>query len=514
MPATTISAGARRAARRTRLTRAGLVLGLAGTLALGTVLPGQAASDAAPAAPPAPAPGHPAGPASVADLAEGLLDAVVNISTSQKVEAPSQVPIPKLPEGSPFQDFFDQFMDRQGKGAERPQRVQSLGSGFVIDPSGIVVTNNHVIDGADEITVNFSDGSKLKAELVGRDKKTDLAVLKVKPEKPLKAVELGDSNKIRVGDWVMAIGNPFGLGGTVTLGIVSARNRNINAGPYDDFIQTDTAINRGNSGGPLFDMYGKVIGINTAIISPSGGSIGIGFAIPASTASHVIAQLRDFGETRRGWLGVRIQEVNDDIAEGLGLKSAKGALVAGVTPDGPAAKAGIEPGDVVLKFDGHDVPKMSDLPRMVADTTVGKKVDVVIVRKGKEQTIQVELQRLDEKAEASEEQAAGDKAPKAAATEVAGLKLSAITPDLKAKYKIADSVKGVLVTDVDPASNAAEKRVQPGDVIVEVAQEPVSSPADVAERIAKAKKDGRKTVLLLLANPAGDLRFTAIRVGE
>ncbi|WP_334175157.1 DegQ family serine endoprotease [Pseudoxanthobacter sp.] len=505
------SAGALRAAR---LKQAGAVLGLAGALALAGALPGRAETAATPAVP-VPAPGHPAGPASVADLAEGLLDAVVNISTSQKVEAPSQVPVPKLPEGSPFQDFFDQFMDRQGKGADRPQRVQSLGSGFVIDPAGIVVTNNHVIDGADEITVNFSDGTKLKAEVVGRDKKTDLAVLKVKPEKPLKAVDLGDSNKIRVGDWVMAIGNPFGLGGTVTLGIVSARNRNINAGPYDDFIQTDTAINRGNSGGPLFDMYGKVIGINTAIISPSGGSIGIGFAIPASTASHVITQLREFGETRRGWLGVRIQEVSDDIAEGLGLKSAKGALVAGVTADGPAAKAGIEPGDVILTFDGQPVPKMSDLPRMVADTGIGKKVDVVIVRKGKEQTLQVELQRLDEKAEPGDEAGdAGDKAPKAAATEVAGLKLSAITAELKAKFKIADSVKGVLVTDVDPASNAAEKRVQAGDVIVEVAQEPVTSPQDVAERIAKAKKDGRKTVLLLLANPSGDLRFTAIRISE
>nr|WP_246161532.1 DegQ family serine endoprotease [Segnochrobactrum spirostomi] len=459
------------------------------------------------------------GPASVADLAEKLLDSVVNISTSQKVEVPNQVPMPKLPEGSPFQDFFDQFLDKQGRGngggdrEERPQRVQSLGSGFVIDSSGIIVTNNHVIEDADEITVNFPNGTKLKAELLGTDKKTDIAVLKVKPTKPLKAVEFGDSNKARVGDWVMAIGNPFGLGGTVTLGIVSARNRNINAGPYDDFIQTDAAINRGNSGGPLFDMTGRVIGINTAIISPSGGSIGIGFSIPSSTAVHVINQLRQYGETRRGWLGVRIQEVTDDIAESLGMTDPKGALVAGVTEGGPAAKAGIQPGDVIISFDGRDVPKMSDLPRMVADTDIGKAVDVVVLRKGKQDTIQVTLQRLDEKAEAA---ANADDQPtdqaKPATDKVAGLTLSELSPDLKTKYKIADSVKGVVVTDVDPASNAAEKRIQAGDVIVEVAQEAVTSPKDVVAKFDKAKKDGRKTVLLLLANAAGDLRFTAVRI--
>ena len=496
---TGVRPGRRPAGRR--LAAAGAACGLAAALAFGAVgLPGPAVA---------------AGPASVADLAEGLLDAVVNVSTSQKVEAPSQVPIPKLPEGSPFQDFFDQFMDRQGKGSDRPQRVQSLGSGFVIDPSGIIVTNNHVIEGADEITVNFSDGSKLKAEVLGRDKKTDLAVLKVKPTKPLKAVELGDSNKIRVGDWVMAIGNPFGLGGTVTLGIVSARNRNINAGPYDDFIQTDAAINRGNSGGPLFDMDGKVIGINTAIISPSGGSIGIGFAIPSSTATHVINQLRQFGETRRGWIGVRIQEVTDDIAEGLGLPSAKGALVAGVTDNGPAAKGGIEPGDVIITFDGRPVPKMSDLPRMVADTEVGKAVDVVVIRKGKEETLKITLERLDEKAEAAADQEdGGTDTVKPVTDQVAGLTLSAITPELKGKFKLGDSVKGVLVTEVDPASNAAEKRIQPGDVIVEVAQEQVTSPADVVAKYDKAKKDGRKTVLLLLSNASGDLRFTAIRTDD
>ncbi|MEP2436676.1 MAG: trypsin-like peptidase domain-containing protein, partial [Roseibium sp.] len=256
------------------------------------------------------------GPVSVADLAESLGDAVVNISTSQTVQAQRSVPMPQVPDGSPFQEFFEEFFNKQNKGEDRARRVQSLGSGFVIDgTAGIIITNNHVIEGADEITANFNDGTKLKAELIGTDEKTDIAVLKVTPETPLKDVSFGDSDAIRVGDWVMAIGNPFGLGGTVTVGIVSAQNRDINSGPYDNFIQTDASINRGNSGGPLFDMDGNVIGINTAIISPSGGSIGIGFAIPAKTATRVIAQLREFGETRRGWLGVRIQEVTDEIAE-------------------------------------------------------------------------------------------------------------------------------------------------------------------------------------------------------
>lgn len=452
------------------------------------------------------------GPDSVADLAEGLLDAVVNISTSQKIEAKRQVPMPKAPEGSPFEEFFDDFFNRQGPQDDEPRRVQSLGSGFVVDASGIIVTNNHVIEGADEITANFPDGTKLVAELVGSDKKTDIAVLRVKPAKPLTAVPFGDSNKIRVGDWVMAIGNPFGLGGTVTLGIVSARNRNINAGPYDDFIQTDAAINRGNSGGPLFDMDGEVIGINTAIISPSGGSIGIGFAIPSNIAVQVIAQLREFGETRRGWLGVRIQEVTADLAEGLGLDAAKGALVAGVTEDGPAAKAGIEPGDVVVSFDGKPVPEMDDLPRMVADTMIGKEVEVGVVRKGKPVTLKVVLGRLEESEVASGSAPDNFVPAPAVETAIVGMKLAALTPELKERFKLADSVKGVVVTEVAPDSPAGEKRVQAGDVIAEVAQEVVDTPAKVVERIEALKKDGRKTALLLLANPSGELRFVAVRI--
>ncbi|MFK7901473.1 MAG: Do family serine endopeptidase, partial [Nitratireductor sp.] len=337
------------------------------------------------------------GPVSVADLAEKLLGSVVNISTSQKVKQkrPSQ-PVPRVPDGSPFQEFFDDlFPDGQKRPGQNPDRkVQSLGSGFVISADGLIVTNNHVIEGADEITANFADGTKLIAELVGTDPKTDLAVLRVKSDKDLEFVPLGDSDKSRIGDWVLAIGNPFGLGGSVSMGIVSAIGRDIQSGPYDNFIQTDAAINRGNSGGPLFNMNGEVIGINTAIISPSGGSIGIGFSVPTSLAKQVISQLSEFGETRRGWLGVQIQTVTDEIAETLGLEKASGALVGDVFKGGPAAAGGIVSGDVVLKFDGKEVAEMRDLPRIVADTSVDEEVDVVVFRAGKEQTIQIKVGRL------------------------------------------------------------------------------------------------------------------------
>ncbi|WP_346911304.1 DegQ family serine endoprotease [uncultured Roseibium sp.] len=458
------------------------------------------------------------GPASVADLAEGLADAVVNISTSQTVKGQRSVPLPKVPEGSPFQEFFEEFFNRQNREEDRPRKVQSLGSGFVIDgKEGIIVTNNHVIEGADEITANFNDGTKLKAELIGTDEKTDLAVLKVTPEKPLTDVNLGDSDKIRVGDWVMAIGNPFGLGGTVTVGIVSARNRDINSGPYDNFIQTDASINRGNSGGPLFNMDGEVIGINTAIISPSGGSIGIGFAIPAKTAKRVIAQLREFGETRRGWLGVRIQEVTDEIAESLNMAEAMGALVAGVTEGGPAEKAEIEPGDVILEFDGNPVEHMRELPRMVAETPIGKSVDVVVLRRGEKVTLQVDLGRLEEAS--AEEDKTGDQdtdkpADKPAETEVLGMILSELDDAGREEFKIEKDVEGVLVKQVAPGSSAEEKRVQAGDVIKEVAQEPVSTPGDVIDQVKKLKEDGRRSALLLLSNPNGELRFVPVRIDD
>jgi len=346
------------------------------------------------------------GPDGIADVAEKVIDAVVNISTTQTIEAKGgsegRSTMPQLPPGSPFEEFFDDFFKNHrggpgGKGGDlQPHKTNSLGSGFIVDASGIVVTNNHVIADADEINIIMNDGSKFKAELVGVDKKTDLAVLKFKPNKPLIAVKFGDSDKLRLGEWVIAIGNPFSLGGTVTAGIVSARNRDINSGPYDSYIQTDAAINRGNSGGPLFNLEGEVIGVNTLIISPSGGSIGIGFAVPSKTVAGVVDQLRQFGELRRGWLGVRIQQVTDEIADSLNIKPARGALIAGVEDKGPAKPAGIEPGDVVVKFDGKDIKEPKDLSRVVADTAVGKEVDVVIIRKGQEETKKVTLGRLED----------------------------------------------------------------------------------------------------------------------
>ncbi len=452
------------------------------------------------------------GPASVADVAAPLLDAVVNISTTQKSKDGKAFVPPKLPEGSPFEDLFKDFLDRQQRDAPSDgKRVQSLGSGFVIDPAGVIITNNHVIEDGDDITVNFTDGTKLKAELVGHDPKTDIAVLRVKPDKPLKAVAFGDSGTIRVGDWVMAIGNPFGLGGTVTVGIVSARNRNINSGPYDDFIQTDAAINRGNSGGPLFDMTGKVIGINTAIISPSGGSIGIGFAIPSNAARRVVEQLVQFGETRRGWIGVRIQPVTPDIAESLGLKEAKGVLIAGVTEGGPAAAAGIKVGDVVTAFDGRPVADPRELAKMVADAGISASVPVTLRRDGKDVVVTIALGRLEESGDEDKPAEKKPAAPPVAELKILGMSLAGLTPDLRTRFSVADDVKGVVVTEVASGSAAADKRVQPGDVIVEVAQEAVSTPADVEKRVKELKEQGRRSILLLLANPAGEVRFVAVR---
>lgn len=465
----------------------------------------------------APALAQQRGPASVADLAEGLLEAVVNISTSQNRGASGQdaVPMPQLPEGSPFQDFFDEFFKDRGGSNNLPRRVQSLGSGFVIDAEqGIIITNNHVIADADEIEANFSDGSKLKAELVGRDTKTDIAVLKVDPtKKQLKSVQFGDSNAIRIGDWVMAIGNPFGLGGTVTVGIVSARNRDINSGPYDDFIQTDAAINRGNSGGPLFDMEGNVIGINTAIISPSGGSIGIGFSIPSELAVNVINQLREFGETRRGWLGVRIQPVTDDIAESLGMARAEGALVAGVIKGGPVDNGVLEPGDVILRFDGRSVREMRDLPRIVADSPVGKEVDVVIVRRGEEQVIKVTLGRLEDSEDVAENGPAEDEGGGAIATaSVLGMTIGELDDAARAQFGILPEVSGVVISEVAPGSAAADKGIAAGEVITEIAQESVSSPQQVIDRIAALREQGRRNALLMLSSKTGELRFVTLRM--
>ena len=476
----------------------------------------------------------PRGPSSIAPVAEKLVDAVVNISTSQTLKGPEGVPLPRVPKGAPFEEFFEDFFNRKGGRSPSDRKVSSLGSGFVIDgKEGIVVTNNHVIDGADEITVNFHDGTKLKVEkVIGKDTKTDLALLKVSPKKALPAVTFGNSGRMRVGDWVMAIGNPFGLGGSVTVGIISAKQRDINSGPYDDFLQTDAAINKGNSGGPLFNMEGEVIGVNTAIISPTGGSIGIGFAVPSDVAVVVIDQLRQFGETRRGWLGVKIQSLTEDLAEAHSVKENTGALVASVTPESPAAKAGIQEGDIILKFDGKDVTTMRGLPRLVAQTPIGKDVDVEILRKGQKRSMKVAVGRLTE----DEEPKAATKGPRGkdkqskgkdkekdkdtnkdsgkpgGRSALIGLGLAPLTDELRTKHKLGKDTKGVIVLEVDPASPAAEKGVKAGDVIVEAAQDAVTSIDDINKSVDKVKKAGRKAVLLRLEDGKGDLRFVAVPV--
>lgn len=471
------------------------------------------------------APAFARGPENIADVAEKVIDAVVNISTSQNVASRSGsnergVTPPQLPPDSPFQEFFDEFFKnrRQGEGGPRgnnqPRRVNSLGSGFVIDTAGMVVTNNHVIADADEINIILNDGTKIPAEIVGRDKKTDLALLKFKPpEKPLTAVKFGNSDSVRIGEWVVAIGNPFSLGGTVTAGIVSARNRDI-GGQYDAYIQTDAAINRGNSGGPLFNLNGDVIGVNTAIFSPTGGSVGIGFAVPSNIVTGVIDQLRQFGEARRGWLGVRIQEVTEEIAESLSIKPVRGALIAGVDDKGPAKPAGIESGDVIVKFDGKDIKTMKDLPRVVADTPVGKEVDVTVIRKGKEQIKKVTLGRLedDEKAKEASLKTPAPAEEKTVTQKALGLDLAALSPALRSRYKVKESVKGVVITSTEGNRDAAEKRLSPGDVIMEVAQEAVSNPADIKKRVDQLKKDGKKSALLTVSNPDGEVRFVTLSV--
>jgi len=470
-----------------------------------------------------------AGPASVAPVAEKLIDAVVNISTSQTMKGAEGAPLPRVPKGAPFEEFFEEYFNRKGGRSPAERKVASLGSGFVIDgKEGLVVTNNHVIDGADEIVVNFSDGSNLKVEKVlGKDTKTDLALLKVTPKKPLPQVSFGASGRMRVGDWVIAIGNPFGLGGSVSVGIISAKQRDIHTGPYDDYLQTDAAINKGNSGGPLFNMDGEVIGVNTAIFSHTGGSIGIGFAVPSDTAIMVVEQLRLYGETRRGWLGVNIQSVPDDLAQTWGVKEKTGALVGSVTPDSPAAKAGIMDGDVILKFDGKEVTTVRGLPRMVAQAQIGKEVDVEVLRKGDRKTFRVAVGRLAEddasvkgkgkeqpkgKSGKGKEKDKDKDSSKPSGRALIGLGLAPLTDELRSKHGLGKDVKGVLVTEVDQASPAAQKGVKVGDVIVEVAEEAVSSVDDVAKGIDKMRKAGRRSVLLRVEDGKGELRLVAVPV--
>lgn len=487
-------------------------------------------ADVAAAKTPKTSPIPPGAPATFADIAHDLLPAVVNISSTLKADAPvpedemgEMQEMPQFPPGSPFQDFFEEFMNKkgQGGGGEPAIPAASLGSGFVIDAAkGYVVTNNHVVKDADEVRVTFGDDSTLEAKIIGKDEKMDLAVLQIPVEgKKLTAVKFGDSDKMRVGDWVLAIGNPFGLGGTVTAGIVSAQQRNINAGPYDDFIQTDASINRGNSGGPMFDLAGEVIGINTAIFSPSGGSVGIGFAIPSNLAKSVVDQLIEYGKTRRGWIGVRIQTVTEEIAESLGLPDSHGALVASITPDGPAEKARLQQGDVITEFDGKQVSAMRNLPRIVAETPIDKTVELKVWREGKFTTARIKVAEL-EKAEESglldENVQTGEAAPapsKGTNVDAVGMTVGSLSDTTRKQYNVPADVEGVIVTKVDPKGEAAAKGLSEGDVVVEINQESLARPQDAQSAVEKAAKDGKGSVLLLV-NREGDVRFVALKLAK
>ncbi len=453
-------------------------------------------------------------PNSFAELASRISPSVVNITTSTTV-AGRTGPQGIVPEGSPFEDFFREFQDRNGPGTgpgERPRQSSALGSGFVISEDGYVVTNNHVIDGADEIQVEFFEGFELPATLVGTDPNTDIALLKVEAETPLKFVNFGDSDVAQVGDWVMAMGNPLGQGFSVSAGIVSARNRAL-SGTYDDYIQTDAAINRGNSGGPLFNMDGAVIGVNTAILSPNGGSIGIGFSMASNVVQRVVTQLKEFGETRRGWLGVRIQDVTDDVAEAMGLDSTVGALVTDV-PEGPAMEAGMKSGDVIVSFDGRDVADTRGLVRQVGNTEVGKTVRVVVNREGSTETLRIKLGRREEAESAMPaSQTDPEQEEEPSETDLLGLTLVPLTAEMRDELQLAESVKGLAVTEVDEGSEAFEKGLRAGDVITEAGQSAVLSVSDLQDRIDEAEEAGRKS-LLLLVRRGGDPRFVALSLSS
>lgn len=468
-----------------------LALGLGVTLALAPMAPAFARG----------------APESFADLAAEISPSVVNITTSSVVAAPMEGG-PMVPKGSPFEDFFKDFMPPEGEGG--PHRQQALGSGFVISADGYIVTNNHVIEGADEIEIEFFDKTRLKAKLVGTDPKTDIAVLKVESDKDLPFVSFGDSDTMRVGDWVMAMGNPLGQGFSVSAGIVSARGREL-SGSYDDFLQTDAAINKGNSGGPLFNMEGQVVGVNTAILSPTGGSIGIGFSMASNVVNKVVGQLKEFGETRRGWLGVRIQDVTPDVAEAMGLSVAAGALVTDV-PEGPAKDAGLLAGDVITTFNGKTVGDVRDLTRTVADSPIGDAVPVVVNREGEEITIDVTLGRRETaEGEAVPASQKGDSPAPQTEGEVLGMTLKALDEAAVTALDLPKGSEGLAVIKVDMASEAAAKGLGQGDIIVEAGQRPVASLQDLNDRIDEAREAGRKS-LLLLVRRGGDPRFVALSI--
>ncbi|HXV73206.1 MAG TPA: DegQ family serine endoprotease [Sphingomonadales bacterium] len=438
-------------------------------------------------------------PESFADLVEQHQGMVVNISTTQVIQNQNRFQDrPDIPPG--FRDFFEDFMNRNpegqdGDGPLPPQRATSLGSGFLISADGYIVTNNHVINEAEEITVTLMSGEEYKAEVVGRDGFTDVALLKIEAGKSLQFAAFGDSDKIRVGEWVITIGNPFGLGGTVTAGIISARNRDINNGPYDDFIQTDASINRGNSGGPMFNMKGEVIGVNTMIFSPTGTNIGIGFAIPSNQVKSVVAQLKEFGRTKRGWIGVTIQQVTQETAGSLGLAKAEGAIVSEVVADGPSAKAGLKPGDIITVFNGEPIEDWRELPRVVAETGIGKTVKLTVIRDGKSRELTITTGDLE--TNLAPQQVAGAPAPETPREpdRILGMVLKPLNDLVRERFDIPPEVQGVFVETLSRSSEAALRQVRPGDVIVQVNLKPVRTPQEVEAAVVEAKDKGRETVL-------------------
>ena len=500
------------AARRRPIWNAMAAALLATTALTGSVLAWHSSQAAPPVtAELAQAPVPQTGVMSFAPIVERVAPAVVNVSTTQLAdrseEDDSSTPFGDVPPDSPMGQMLRRFFGNPGQFRQQraPQaKVHALGSGFIIDPAGYVVTNNHVVGKATDITITLNDGQQLKGKLVGRDAKTDLALVKVDAGKPLPYVKFGDSGASKPGDWVVAVGNPFGLGGSVTAGIVSARGRDIGSGPYDDFLQIDAPINRGNSGGPSFNLAGDVIGINTAIYSPSGGSVGIGFAIPSSLAKPILDQLREHGRVDRGWIGVKIQEVTPEIADGLGLKSPKGALVAGVDPNGPADKAGIKQGDVILGFNGTEIDNLHGLPRVVAAAPAGEQADVSVWRDGHEQKLSLQVGRQKDEQQASAQPAANGDA-------TLGMRLSSLNQQTRERLNIPRQVKGVVVIDVREDGPAADAGISSGDIITRVGSTAVSSPDQVASSIREAQKSGRKAVTLLV-NRGGEERFVAVPI--
>ena len=445
-------------------------------------------------------------PNSFADLVEKLSPAVVNITTTAVVPDREQFN-PMVPRGSPFEDFFRDFMEKQ-PGDQQPKRQRrgtALGSGFIISSDGLLVTNNHVIENADEIKIEMLNGDTLEAKVLGTDPKTDIALLKVESKSELPFVEFGNSDKSRVGDWVLAIGNPLGQGFSVSAGIISARGRDLQ-GPYDDFIQTDAAINRGNSGGPLFNTDGKVIGVNTAILSPNGGSIGIGFSMSSVVVKKVVNQLRDFGETRRGWLGVRIQNLNSEVAEALGLESTDGALVTDV-PDGPAKEAGIKSGDVIIEFDGVAIDDSSSLVKVVGDSDVGKDVSVLIWRDGNKKKVTVKLGRL-ETVQISDER---NQRRTNKVNQYAGMSFTDLNDEIRKRFDLSDDTIGVVVIGINNDSPAAARGILAGDIIQKVDQVDIQNSTQILKLIEEAKNKNKSSILFLIKR-GSNVRFIAIPV--